>query len=183
MESTQKPIKRMLMDKKHEKPRRGRTPISESLCADLNDLGKLLANHTRGLDAYLQKQGRNINERQATLISESADLKLQQGIDLNHLSKTKLQELCREQGFRGWSKLCKAELHSFIERELSIEIDALEKAHTSESFENNSSQDSPLQFIYPADSSRPERLLLLLLRQLGTSKEDIEVAWHSPQGS
>lgn len=55
------------------RPRRG-TPISDSLGADLNELGGILGRQTRDRKAYLQRQEGRINERQAMLAAEAADI-------------------------------------------------------------------------------------------------------------
>lgn len=55
------------------RPRRG-TPISDSLGADLNKLGGILGRQTRDREAYLQRQEGRINERQAMLAAEAADI-------------------------------------------------------------------------------------------------------------
>ena len=55
------------------RPRRG-TPISDSLGADLNELGGILGRQTRDREAYLQRQEGRINERQAMLAAEAADI-------------------------------------------------------------------------------------------------------------
>ena len=49
------------MKKKNALNSRRSTPISDGIGEDLNKLTNLLADHTRGLDAYLKKQGKNID--------------------------------------------------------------------------------------------------------------------------
>lgn len=78
------------MTKKPEPRRRRGTPISDSLGADLHTLGTVLANHTRGLDDYLQRQAGRIEERHGYLLSESAEILLLPGPDLNTLTAGEL---------------------------------------------------------------------------------------------
>ena len=47
------------MKKKNALNSRRSTPISDGIGEDLNKLTNLLADHTRGRDAYLKKQGKN----------------------------------------------------------------------------------------------------------------------------
>ncbi|MBD2551072.1 hypothetical protein H6G65_16060 [Microcystis elabens FACHB-917] len=148
-------------------PRRRRgTPISDSLGADLHTLGSILATHTRGLDDYLQRQAGRIEERHGRLLSETADLLLPPGVDLNSLTAGELQNLCRKQRLRGWSKLRRSELIAFLQ----------ERGHAAEAPAAVAVPSLP----YPPEASRTERLLLLLLRQLGTTTEAIEGAWWDP---
>ena len=70
------------MKKKNTLNSRRSTPISDGIGEDLNKLTNLLADHTRGLDAYLKKQGKNIQEREIDLLEETATLQLNSGLDL-----------------------------------------------------------------------------------------------------
>ncbi len=54
-------------------PQKRGTPISDSLGADLQTLGKIIANHTRGLDDHLTRQAQRIEERRRNLLSESEE--------------------------------------------------------------------------------------------------------------
>lgn len=152
------------MTKKPEPRRRRGTPISDSLGADLHTLGTVLANHTRGLDDYLQRQAGRIEERHGHLLSESAEILLPPGQDLETLTAGELQNICRQQRLRGWSKLRRSELITFLQERLSIELEAPTAPALS----------------FPRDASRIERLLLLMLRQLGTATEAIDDAWQGP---
>ena len=153
------------MTKKPEPRRRRGTPISDSLGADLHTLGTVLANHTRGLDDYLQRQAGRIEERHGHLLSESAEILLPPGQDLDALTAGQLQNICRQQRLRGWSKLRRSELIAFLKERLGTELEAPTISAPS----------------YPHDANRLERLLLLLLRQLGTATEAIDDAWQGPR--
>ena len=158
------------MKKKNALHSHSSTPISDGIGEDLNKLTNLLADHTRGLDAYLKKQGKNIQEREIDLLEETAALQLNSGLDLKSLSKKELQKICRENKLKGWSKLRQKDLISFLKN----------KNITSEASSHNSSVDDHRpSSIYPADSNRTERLLILLLRQINTPQEDINTAWFS----
>ena len=154
------------MTTKPEPRRRRGTPISDSLGADLHTLGTILANHTRGLDDYLLRQADRIEERHGRLLSETADLLLPPGVDLNNLTAGELQNLCRQQGLRGWSKLRRSELIAFLQ----------ERGHAAEAPGPAAAPSLP----YPPEANRTQRLLLLLLRQLGTTTEAIDAAWWDP---
>jgi hypothetical protein len=150
------------MTKKPEPRRRRGTPISDSLGADLHTLGTVLANHTRGLDDYLQRQAGRIEERHGHLLSESAEILLPPGQDLDTLTAGELQNICRQQRLRGWSKLRRSELIAFLKERLGTELEAPAISTPS----------------YPHDANRIERLLLLLLQKLGTATEVINDAWQ-----
>jgi len=150
------------MTTKPEPRRRRGTPISDSLGADLHTLGTVLANHTRGLDDYLQRQAGRIEERHGHLLSESAEILLPPGQDLDALTSGQLQNICRQQRLRGWSKLRRSELIAFLKERLGTELEAPAISAPS----------------YPHDANRIERLLLLLLQKLGTATEVINDAWQ-----
>ena len=57
------------MSAEPRRPRRRGTPISDSLGADLQALGGILASHTRGLDAYLNRQAQRIDQRHHNLLT------------------------------------------------------------------------------------------------------------------
>ena len=153
------------MTNKPEPRRRRGTPISDSLGDDLHALGSILANHTRGLDDYLHRQAARIEERQSHILSESAEILLPPGPDLNTLTAGELQNICRQQRLRGWSKLRRSELIAFLKDRFGTELKAPTISAPS----------------YPHDANRLERLLLLLLRQLGTATEAIDDAWQGPR--
>lgn len=143
-------------------PRRARrrgTPISDGLGADLHALGGLLASHTRGLDAYLNRQAHRLDDRHHTLLAESTALLSASDLQLDQLSKADLQALCRAHQLRGWSRLRQSELLAFVRQHL---------------------EPSPVQErVTPtSDASRTERLLLLLLDHLGVAPEAVQVAWR-----
>jgi hypothetical protein len=152
------------MTTKPEPRRRRGTPISDGLGADLHTLGTILATHTRGLDDYLQRQAGRIEERHGNLLAETADLLLPSGLDLDSLTAGELQDLCRQNRLRGWSKLRRSDLIAFLRERLVPQVQAPSSPATS----------------YPSDANRLERLLLLLLRQLGTTSEAIDDAWRDP---
>ena len=152
------------MTKKPEPRRRRGTPISDSLGADLHTLGTVLANHTRGLDDYLQRQAGRIEERHGHLLSESAEILLPPGQDLDALTAGQLQNICRQQRLRGWSKLRRNQLITFLQERMGTELEAPTISAPS----------------YPHDANRLERLLLLLLQKLGTATEAIDDAWQGP---
>ena len=151
------------MTKQSESRRRG-TPISDGFGADLQALGTILATHTRGLDDYLQRQASRIEERHGQLLAHTADLLLPPGLDLDRFTAAELQNLCRQHRLKGWSKLRRSDLIAFLRERLGPEPQA--------------PADPVLP--YPADANRLERLLLLLLRQLGTAPEAIDHAWQAP---
>ena len=136
------------------RPRRG-TPISDGLGADLSHLGSILANHTRGLDAYLQRQAQRLDERHQNLLNASTTVLLPPDQDLEAMTARELKDLCRRQRLRGWSKLNRDQLLAFVKQKLAADHNAT-----------------------PADATRTERLLLLVLHQLGTAPEQVEAAWQ-----
>ena len=75
-----------------------------------------------------------------------------------------MQNICRQQRLRGWSKLRRNQLIAFLQERMGTELEAPTIPAPS----------------YPSDANRIERLLLLLLQKLGTSTEAINVAWQEP---
>jgi hypothetical protein len=158
-----------------------RTPISDGLGVDLHSLGTILASHTRGLDNYLQRQAQRLDERQQQLLAETANALtpgvLTSGVrtpsallsadyHLEALSVEELKKICREQQLRRWSHLRRDELITFLKQALGHDL--------------SPSQASPANsesVSYPPDANRSERLLLLLLRKLNSSDEEIDAAW------
>lgn len=160
-----------------QRRRRRATPISDGLGADLNTLGTILANHTRGLDDFLQRQGQRLSERHQTLLKESADLLLPGGLDLDALSTRELQSLCRERKLRGWSKLRRDALLDLLRRELGsalgdtvIQEDPRPSPRDPRGAQNSDGGER-------SDATRTERLLLLLLSHLEVPRERVEAAW------
>ncbi|MGB5136801.1 MAG: hypothetical protein WBN89_16710 [Prochlorococcaceae cyanobacterium] len=129
----------------------------------------MLANHTRGLDAYLHRQAERLEDRQRHLLSESAAVSLPPGIDLANLTTSDLKNICRQRGLKGWSKLRRVDLLTFLEQHLGSEMEGVGGLQQE--------QEAPRVMSFPGDASRTERLLLLLLRRLGTTEADVDAAW------
>jgi len=168
-------------------PRRRRgTPISAGLGADLQTLGSLLANHTRGLDAYLQRQASRLEERHKGILADAEGFLLPPDLNLDAMTAGELRNLCRSRRLRGWSKLRRDDLLAFVKQQLAREIEIshiLQQQQVDEAtVEANSDgithaqPDSALG--YPDDASRTERLLLLLLRHLDVSPVQLQEAWQ-----
>lgn len=151
-----------------DRRRRG-TPISDSLGADLQALGGILASHTRGLDAYLNRQAQRIDDRHQTLLAEASSLLLPPDRPLDGLSKRELQALCREHGLRGWSRLRQPDLLAFVKQHL-------------EGASAQAQAPAAVPAIDTTDASRSERLLLLLLDHLGVAPEALQAAWRGEDG-
>lgn len=152
------------------RPRRG-TPISDGLGADLQALGSILANHTRGLDDYLQRQAHRLDDRQQRLLAETAAFLLPSGLDLEAMTVSELKSLCRQKQFRGWSQLRRDDLLAFVKLQLAATpIQHQEPAAGAPEAEATG-------IGTPADASRTERLLLLVLRHLGVPQEEVEATW------
>lgn len=160
-------------------PRRRRSPISDSLGVDLHNLGTLLANHTRGLDDYLNRQSDRIERRQNNLLEESAQLFLSPGLELDSLTTTELHDICRKRRLKRWSKLRRADLIAFLQEELGPEL-YLFGDLSNERLANSEpeGEDSQTALSYPRDASRSERLLLLVLSKLEVSAEELDAAWQ-----
>jgi hypothetical protein len=155
-------------------PRRSRkrgTPISDSLGADLQTLGGILANHTRGLDDYLMRQARRIEERHQNLLTEAPGFLLPPDLNLEAMTAGELQTLCRKRRLRGWSKLRRDDLLAFVKQELGPEIKAMQILQQDAQPDGSET---------PADASRTERLLLLVLRHLDVPPDEVEAAWRGP---
>jgi hypothetical protein len=156
------------MSAEPRRPRRRGTPISESLGADLQALGGTLASHTRGLDAYLNRQAQRIDQRHHNLLAEPPAVLLPPDLQLDRLSKTELQALCRQHRLRGWSRLRHPNLLAFVTQHL-------------QSAPSPAPAEAPAA-IDTSDASRSERLLLLLLDQLGVAPEAVQAAWRGDDG-
>ena len=152
------------------------TPISDSLGADLQTLGGILANHTRGLDAYLMRQAQRIEERHQNLLADAPGFLLPPDLNLERMTAGELQMLCRKRRLRGWSKLRRDDLLAFVKRELGPELQAMQI------LQEEQAEDSPGIHAdgsgVPADANRMERLLLLALRHLGVPPDAVEAAWR-----
>ena len=156
-----------------EQPPRSRrgTPISDGLGADLQALGSIHANHTRGLDDYLQRQAHRLDDRQQMLLAETAAFLLPSGLDLEAMTVSELKSLCRQKQFRGWSQLRRDDLLAFVKLQLAATpIQHQEPAAGAPEAEATG-------IGTPADASRTERLLLLVLRHLGVPQEEVEATW------
>ena len=156
-----------------EQPPRSRrgTPISDGLGADLQALGSILANHTRGLDDYLQRQAHRLDDRQQMLLAETAAFLLPSGLDLEAMTVSELKSLCRQKQFRGWSQLRRDDPLAFVKLQLAATpIQHQEPAAGAPEAEATG-------IGTPADASRTERLLLLVLRHLGVPQEEVEATW------
>jgi hypothetical protein len=150
------------MSAEPRRPSRRGTPISDSLGADLQALGGLLASHTRGLDAYLNRQAQRIDQRHHNLLAETPGFLLPPDLQLDRLSKGELQALCRQHRLRGWSRLRHPDLLAFVTQHLQSAPPPDPAAAT--------------------DASRSERLLLLLLDHLGVAHEAVQAAWRGEDG-
>jgi hypothetical protein len=154
------------------------TPISDSLGADLQTLGGILANHTRGLDDYLMRQAQRIEERHQNLLADAPGFLLPPDLNLEGMTKGELQTLCRKRRLRGWSKLRRDDLLAFVKQELGPELKAmqiLQQEQTETAPGSHFDGSSP-----QADASRTERLLLLVLRHLDVAADEVEAAWRGP---
>ena len=80
--------------------RRRGTPISDSLGADLNTLGSILASHTRGLDDYLQRQAQRVEQRQGRLLDKTKALLFAPDLNLEVMTAKGLQNLVKTQARR-----------------------------------------------------------------------------------
>jgi hypothetical protein len=143
--------------------RRRGTPISDGLGADLQALGGILASHTRGLDAYLNRQAQRLDDRHHNLLAESTALISASDLQLDQLSKADLQALCRKHQLRGWSRLRQSDLLAFVRQHLQP-------------------PPAPESVIHASEASRTERLLLLLLDHLGVAPEALQAAWRGEDG-
>lgn len=148
------------------------TPISDSLGADLQTLGGILANHTRGLDAYLMRQAQRIEERHQNLLADAPGFLLPPDLNLEGMTAGELQTLCRKRRLRGWSRLRRDDLLAFVKRELGPELKAMQI------LQQEQAEDAPPDT--HADANRTERLLLLVLRHLDVPADEVEAAWRGP---
>lgn len=175
-------------------PRRRRgTPISAGLGADLQTLGSLLANHTRGLDAYLQRQASRVEQRHQGILADAEGFLLPPDLNLDAMTIGELQNFCRSRRLRGWSRLRRDDLLCFIKQQIGREIEMAKVLHkvpvgqagSLESIEPPAvlEIDCADPSACPADASRIERLLLLLLQHLNVPLDQIQAAWQEPDGA
>jgi len=179
------------MTPKPEPRRRRGTPISAGFAADLQVLGTLLGNHTRGLDAYLQRQATRVEQRYQGILDDAEGFLLPPDLNLDAMTATELQGLCRSRRLRGWSKLRRDDLLAFVKDNLAHEIEMMRLLHkdplgvaspagpTVDAEEPQT--DWPDESAWPAEASRTERLLLLLLQHLNVPMEKILAAWQDPE--
>ena len=181
------------MTPKPEPRRRRGTPISAGFAADLQTLGTLLGTHTRGLDAYLQRQASRVEQRYQGILADAEGFLLPPDLNLETMSKGELQALCRSRHLRGWSNLRRADLLAFVKDQLGREIEMSRRLHQDPVGAANPAQSTadaagpeagrPDPSAWPADASRSERLLLLLLRHLNVPAEKIQAAWQDPDST
>jgi hypothetical protein len=166
-----------------EPRRRRRTPISAGLGADLHTLGSLLANHTRGLDAYLQRQASRLEERHKGILEDAEGFLLLPDLNFDTMTAGELQNLCRSRQLRGWSKLRRDDLLAFVKQHLAREREISQILHQQQVEEATAEGLPEAQADrcsgYPDDASRTERLLLLLLRHLDVSPDQLQEAWQN----
>lgn len=166
------------MSPEARRSRKRGTPVSDSLAADLQALGGILANHTRGLDDYLMRQAMRIEERHQNLLSETPGFLLPPDLNLEEMTAGELQSLCRKRRLRGWSKFRRDDLLNFVKEKLGPELQAMqilyrEQAEASPQAVSDSSAT-------PVGATRTERLLLLVLQHLGVPPDEVEKAWLGP---
>ena len=160
--------------------RRRGTPISDGLGADLHSLGTILANHTRGLDDFLQRQGQHLDQRRQTLLSETSAVLLPPDLNLDGMSMVDLQNICRSKRLRGWSKLRRDALLAFLKEHLGSDLEAVRLLETEAAAPSSSKQQEEMGLPSHVDATRVERLLVLLLSHLGVSPEQIHATWQDP---
>ena len=89
-----------------------------------------------------------------------------------------LQTHCRKRRLRRWSKLRRDDLLAFVKQELGPELKTmqiLQQEQTETAPGSHFDGSSP-----PADASRTEHLLLLVLRHLDIAADEVEAAWRGP---
>lgn len=174
------------MTTKPEPRRRRGTPITTGLAADLHTLGTLLGNHTRGLDAYLQRQASRVEERYQGILADAEGFLLSPDLNLDAMTASELQNLCRSRRLRGWSKLRRDDLLAFVKQQLAREIEIshilqqqqVDEATDKATLDGMAQPQDDSDLGYPSDASRTERLLLLLLRHLDVSPVQLQQAWQ-----
>jgi hypothetical protein len=186
-------LRQTTMTAHSERRRRRGTPISAGFAADLQTLGTLLGSHTRGLDAYLQRQASRVEQRYQGILADAEGFLLPPDLNLDAMSAGELQALCRSRRLRGWSKLRRDELLAFVKGELGHELELMRQLHKESLPEAGAAEaaaaaaaeaaaapqtDRPDPMAWAADASRSERLLLLLLQHLNVPQEQIQAAWQ-----
>ena len=176
------------MTTKPEPRRRRGTPITAGFAADLQTLGTLLGNHTRGLDAYLQRQASRVEERYQGILADAGGFLLSPDLNFDSMTAAELKNVCRSRHLRGWSNLRRDDLLAFVKQQLASEIEIshiLQRQQVDEATDEATSEGvAEVQADrgpgYPVDASRTERLLLLLLQHLNVPQEQIQTAWQDP---
>jgi len=184
------------MTTKPEPRRRRGTPITAGFAADLQTLGTLLGNHTRGLDAYLQRQASRVEERYQGILADAEGFLLSPDLNFDSMTAAELKNVCRSRHLRGWSNLRRDDLLAFVKQQLASEIkisqilqrqqvdQANDQANDEATDEATSEGVAEAQADrgpgYPVDASRTERLLLLLLQHLNVPQDQIQTAWQDP---
>jgi hypothetical protein len=162
----------------HADSRRSSTPISDGLASDLQALGSLLGSHMRGLDEHLGRQHERLALREHQLLEKSRELLPPAAVNLEALSKEELQALCRQHKLKGWSKLRREPLIAFVASALFPAQAPSEATEPSEPTEPTGPVPAAPAAFNPADASRSERLLLLLLEHLAVSPQLVAEAWE-----
>ncbi len=91
--------------------------------ADLQALNALLASYHPALEGMLTEKAGRLDPH---LLKTSPGFLLPPDLDLEAMTATELQALCRRKHLRGWSKLRRAELVAFVQRELASEIQIMQ---------------------------------------------------------
>ncbi|MFN7899222.1 MAG: hypothetical protein ACK5N0_06080 [Synechococcaceae cyanobacterium] len=178
------------MTTKPEPRRRRGTPITAGFAADLQTLGTLLGNHTRGLDAYLQRQASRVEERYQGILANAEGFLLSPDLNFDAMTASELKDVCRSRHLRGWSNLRRDELLAFVKQQLASEIEIshiLQRQQVDEATHDAPHEVTPERVAelqadpgpgFPHDASRTERLLLLLLRHLDVPLDQLQEAWQ-----
>ncbi|MFN7901071.1 MAG: hypothetical protein ACK5N0_15700 [Synechococcaceae cyanobacterium] len=182
------------MTTKPEPRRRRGTPITAGFAADLQTLGMLLGNHTRGLDAYLQRQATRVEERYQGILANAEGFLLSPDLNFDAMTASELKDVCRSRHLRGWSNLRRDDLLAFVKQQLASEIEIsqiLQRKQVDQANDevtDEAPDEAPSGGVaqaqadralgYPDNASRTERLLLLLLSHLDVPPDQQEEAWQ-----
>lgn len=102
-----------------------KTPFADGLRHDMQALGEVLARHTRGLNEHLHGQAARIQRREADVVNNllpelEASEVVQDAPPLDTLGDLTVKELkarCKQQGLKGYSKKCRADLLQLLKAE------------------------------------------------------------------
>ena len=102
-----------------------KTPFADGLRHDMQALGEVLARHTRGLNEHLHGQAARIQRREADVVNNLLpELEASEVVQdappldtLDNLTVKKLKARCKQQGLKGYSKKCRAELLQLLKAE------------------------------------------------------------------